>query len=183
MNTKYTYIAFLLAAAALIAWGAVLFFAWSIDNAEGQYVEGITNAQQSSVAQSSSVRTHAVAAASASDRAQLDQLLAVDIVAIANMLQGVGVTSGVNVKLSGALPESAPAAVPGAAQVQAVGFAVQADGTFEALMRTVQRIETLPIASTIERFDIQRGQSATGASTGLWHMSVYIRVLTTAVSS
>jgi hypothetical protein len=166
-------------AVTVCVWTGVVFFVQSIASSEAARVVDTQNAQQSSTQQSTLVRMHAMAQDTAQDRARLDQLLTVDVGAAATMLQNVGKTTDVTVKLSGALPELPPPGTPSGPQIQAVGFAVQADGTFAALMRTEQLFETLPLASSIERFDIQRAPGTGGPGTDVWHMSAYIRVLTT----
>lgn len=181
MQTRNTYIAWTLVALAVCAWIGVILFARTIAAQEAEQAQAIISAQQSSTVQSASVRLHAIAQDTAGERTQLDQLLAVDVVSAANLLKGLGKATGVTVRLSGALPEVAPASTPNGPQIQAVGFAVQADGSFAALMRTLQIIEHLPLASSVERFDIQRAQDSKGPV--LWHMNVYIRVLTSSLIS
>jgi hypothetical protein len=179
MYSKNIYIAGALIVVTLLAWTGVVFFVRGISDAEAARVIQIQNTQQSSTQQSALVRMHAIAEDTVEDRARLDQLLSVDVVSTATVLRNVGKTTHVDVKLSGALPELPPGKTPSGPQIQAVGFSVQADGTFAALMRTVQLIETLPLASSIVSLDIQRAQDSAGVGTGTWHMSVYIRVFTT----
>ena len=179
MRSKEIYIAAVLVGGAALTWTGVVLFAQHIGNVEAARVVEIQDAQQSTTQQSALVRMHATAQDTAPDRARLDQLLTVDVSSAATILRNVGKTTHVVVKLSGALPEIPPPPSPSGTQIQAVGFSIQADGTFEALMRTAKLLETLPLASTVRRFDIQRGQSAGGGGTGLWHMNVYLYVLTT----
>ena len=183
MNSKDTYIAAGLMVIALLAWTGVVLFAQSIGDAETARVIDTQNIQQSSTQQSALVRMHAIAADTVQDRARLDQLLTIDVGSAATMLRGVGKATKVTVKLSGALPEASPPASPSGPHIQAVGFALQADGTFAALMRTAQLLETLPLASSVERFDIQRSQVPGGVGSDVWHMDVYLIVLTTATIS
>jgi len=174
MKRTNIYLAVTLLLLALLAWGAVVYFNFAISGAQAQYEADTQTSQQSSTEQSSSVSTHAVAQDTAVARAQLDALLAPDVSSIANTLRGIGSTTGVSVKLGGALPEDAPTTPTVGVTIQAVAFSLEADGSFPALMRTEALIETLPLPSSVERFDIQH---AAGADT--WHMSVSIRVLTT----
>ena len=179
MKTKDTYVAAGLSVLALLAWtGAVLFYQ-SIGDAEAARVTDIQNSQQSSTQQGALVRMHAIAQDTAQDRAQLDQLLSTDVGSAATMLQDVGKATNVSVTLSDAIPETAPPPTPTGPQIQAVGFALQSEGTFDAMMRTEQLLETLPLASEVERFDIQRAVGGTGVGSDVWHMSVYIIVYTT----
>lgn len=181
MNAKETYIALGLGVATLIAWGGVAFFQQSVQTMEAQLITEAQNAQQSSLQQSLAVRTRAVAQETAPARARLEQVLAVDVGSAATLLQDTGKTTRVAVKLSNALPEAPPSApaVNSGPSVQAVGFSLEADGTFSALVRTAQLLETLPLASRVERLDIQTG----GTAAAPWRMNVYIRVLTTSAIS
>jgi len=160
---------------ALLSWAAVAYFDLVISGDESQYQADVQAARQSFTEQNSSVSMHAVVQDTAASRAQLDALLSSDVTTIANKLRGVGQSTGVSVKLGGALPENGPVGgAPATSNIQAVAFSLEADGSFAALMRTEALIEALPLPSSIERFDIQRA-SDSGAT---WHMSVSIRVLT-----
>ena len=166
-------IAWISLALALCAWASVVFFVLSIQSTEVARATALTNAQQSSTIQYSSVRMHATAQDTAGERTALEQLLAGDVVTVVTMLDGVGKTAGVTFKLSGALPETPPVGLPAGSPIQAVGFAIEADGKFASLMRVVQLLETLPIPSSVVRLDMQHTTGAKDA----WHLSVYIKVL------
>jgi hypothetical protein len=170
------YIASVLLLLALSACAAVFYFEFLISDAKTSYVAAVQDAQQQFTEQNSSVSIRAVVQDTAQERAQLDTLLSPDVASIANTLRNVGKAAKVSVKLGGAVPEyGEPQDTSG---IQAVDFTLSADGSFSALMRTEALIETLPLPSSIERFDIQRN-AATGDS---WHMDISTRVLTTAVA-
>ena len=169
-------ISWIVFALALCAWVGVGFFALRIQTAESDYASALANAQQSSTAQYSSVRMHAMAQDTTPERTALEQLLASDVVSVVTLLEGVGKTAGTTLKLSGALPETPPAGLPQGSPIQAVGFAVEADGKFAALMRVVQLLENLPVPSSVVRLDVQH---ASGGG-DVWHLSVYIKVLMSA---
>lgn len=178
MKLSPAFLAWSLLPITLFAWCGVVYFGWSILHAESEYIATLEAIQQSSVAQSSAVRMHAIIEETAPQRERLDKLLAVDVVSAAALLQSVGKKTGVTVKLSGALPESTASASAKGPKIQAIGFALQADGSFAALMRTAKLLEALPIPSSVERLDLQTSTAA-GQPSGSWHMSVYVRVLTT----
>lgn len=165
--------ALLILTVALLSWGLVGFFAWTINADESERVAHIQDARIAEVAGANSVRTHALARDTAAESAQLKDLLNVDIVSASYMIEEVGKAAGVSVALGDAMPEGKQST--DLAAVRAVGFVVQADGKFPALMRAARLFETLPIPSDVTRLDIER---APGASS-LWHMNVYIRILTT----
>ncbi len=172
-------LAYLLLPLALLAWTGVVLFAWHIGARETEHADALTLAQQSSTQHDSSVRIHAFVQESAPARAKLDSILEIDIVSVANMIASAGKAAGVNVKLSGALPEQAPLPKPGGPQLQAVGFSVQADGKFAALMRAAELFETLPIPASLTRIDIQHTPDSGGKKTDSWHINLYLIVFTT----
>ena len=180
MKNATGYTAGLLFAAAILAWGGVWYFMSAVQGAATVQAERVQLSRQMFTEESSSVRTHAIAIDTALERGQLNALIEKDIVEIAALLRGVGRTTGITVTLGGAVPENAPPTSSGQVPVHTVGFALEADGSFSSLMRTLELIETLPLASRIERLDMLR---VTGAGAPRWHMSVYIRVLTTASNS
>ena len=177
MKRSENYLALLLLVLALLACAAVVYFQWMINDAETAYGASVQNAQQSFTAQNSAVAMHAEAQDTASARQKLDALLSPDVASVAATLRGIGKTTGAQVVLGGALPESTPTNASGQSSLSAVSYSLEADGTFASLMRTLQLIETLPLPSRVERFDIQQSQGTS------WHMSVSIRVLSTTISS
>ncbi len=173
-----TYTALFALAIALIAWGLVGLFAWTITVDESERVANATDASQSATASASAIRLHALAQDTSDEAAKLKDLLNVDVVSAAYLIEGVGKTAGVTVKLGDAQRENTPSASDALA-VQTIGFVVQADGKFPALMRAIQSFETLPIPSSISRLDIEHAPNGSGKSSDVWHMNLYIRVLTT----
>ena len=177
---RFFYIALCTFGACVLAWAAVVYFAWTIRSDEIARAASIQNIQESSVKGASAVRMHALAEETTKERAQLEELLKGDVVSIANMIEAVGKTVGVEMKLGAAQQESAPTSDANV-RINAVGFVVEAQGKFSALMRAAQMFETLPIPSSIIRLDIERTpNSARGSAAASWHMNAYIRVLTTA---
>lgn len=180
MRTKDIYIAWLLLGVAVLAWAATGWFSWTISSVEAQRANDIEEAQRSSAQQNTVVRIHALVQDTTVQRAELDQLLTTDVVSVANTLKGIGNAAGVNVTLSGAVPETSSDPASANSDIQVVGFSLQADGTFAALMHAEELLETLPLASSVDRVDIQRAPTQAGAPNGLWHLNAFIRVLTTA---
>lgn len=162
---------------AIIGWGLVGYFAWTINADESKRIADARDAQMATIAKAHAVRTHALAIDTAGESAKLKDLLNVDVVSASYAIEGVGKIAGVTVKLGDAQPENASAAsIPG---LKAVGFVVSAEGKFPALIRAVQLFETLPLPSTVARIDIEHAPKASGDTTSPWHMNIYIRVLTT----
>ena len=168
---------------ALIAWGGVGFFAWTISGEEGGRVSRLTASQHSMSDAANAARAHALAQDTAEARGALTGLLNVDVVSVADTVESAGRGIGVQTKVASVLPEAAPPS-SGGPPVHAVGFVVTADGKFSSLMRAVQLFETLPIPSQVERLDISQTPNSGDASTpDSWHINIYIRVLTTSAIS
>lgn len=180
MGKTITYIEWIVFPLALFAWVAVGYFAWAIstDEADRTALVKITQVTESKGAVA--VRLHAIVQDTAAQRAQLDSALRVDVVSVVDMIEAAGKAAGVNIAVSNAQPESAPSpkATRGS-QVMATGFAIEAEGKFPALMHAVQLFETLPVPSKLERLDIEHMASTSSRASHTWHMSAYIRVLTT----
>ncbi len=169
--------AILIATLACIAWVLVGYFAWIINTDESQRAADARDTQMATVANAHAVRTHALALDTAKESSQLKTLLNVDVVSAAYLIEEVGRISGVTVRLGDAQPEGVPTSNDLAPK--AVSFAVTADGKFAALVRAVRLFETLPIPSNVTRVDIERTPKSSGDTSNLWHMNVYIRILTT----
>ena len=161
----------------LSAWGLVGFFAWTINTDEAQRIVDAQNSRIAAVTGAQAVRTHAIVQDTAEERAALQNLLNVDVVSASYMIEEVGKIAGVKVKLSDAQPENLSTTDPLA--LKTVGFVISVDGKFSALMRTVRLFENLPIPSSVSRLDIEHAPKSAGDTSSLWHMNVYLRVLTT----
>lgn len=169
--------ALLILTLAVVAWGLVALFAWTISVDEAARSASAGDEQKAVVTNAVALRMHALAQETAGDGETLKKLLNVDVVSASYMIEEVGKIAGVAVKLSDAQPENAQAADGSVAK--AVGFVVAADGKFPALMHAARLFETLPIPSSVTRLDIERTPQPSGKPSGIWHMNVYIRVLTT----
>ncbi len=181
--TRSTLFAWSVAVLALIAYLAVGWFGWTISRQESDRAANFANAQDEYARQAQAARLHAAVADTVSQRQALEGLIPSDILSVAGMLADAGTSAGVSLQLSNALPESAPSSSD-ANPIYVVGFDIQAQGSFSALMRAIAILETLPIAASVERFDVQTNDSgatpSSSASGAAWHMSAYIRALTTA---
>ncbi len=179
MRMRYrTSTAILVLGLAFLAWGIVGYFAWTINSDENKRAADARDAQLTAVKNAQSVRTHALVVDAAPDNAKLKELLNVDVVSASYMIEGVGRAAGVKMRLSDAQPEGEVGTdiLP----LRAVGFVVTADGKFPELLHAVRLFESLPIPSSVTRLDIERAPKSPGTPSGLWHLNVHIRVITTA---
>lgn len=163
--------------AAVFAWAGAGFFGWTIMQDERIRTESVQSAQEFSTRKDSAVRVHALAVDTASARARLDDLLNVGVVSAVDVLEGVAKVAKVDVKLSNTQSDSV-GVQSGPSSVKAIGFVVSAQGNFASMMRLLALFETLPLPSSITRFDLERTSGTSGASP--WRLNAYIRVLTTA---
>ncbi len=161
----------------LIAWGLVGYFARTISEYESTRVADAREVQLAAVMNAQAARTRALALDTAPQGAELKALLDVDIVSASYTIEEVGRAAGVKVKLGDAQPEGN--LVSDGLPLKAVGFIVTADGKFPALLHAARLLEALPIPSSVTRLDIERAPKSSGTASNLWHMNVYIRVLTT----
>jgi len=174
-----TYIAWILLAAALVAWVGVGFFAWTIAGEESDRVARIDLAETSSMKLNSAIRMRALALDTKAERAQLERFLDVDVVSVANQIEAAGKAAGVTLKL-GTVASGRGQVVSGGAAIKTVEFSVDAEGKFSALMRAAEFFEALPVVSSLVRLDIERVPSSGGApGANSWRMNARIRVFTT----
>ncbi|OGG56493.1 hypothetical protein A3D71_02385 [Candidatus Kaiserbacteria bacterium RIFCSPHIGHO2_02_FULL_55_20] len=169
--------AFLVLTLAVVAWGLVALFAWTISVDEAARSASAGDEQKAVITNAAALRMHTLAQETAGDGETLKKLLNVDVVSASYMIEEVGKIAGVAVKLSDAQPENTQST--DASGPKAVGFVVAADGKFPALMHAARLFETLPVPSSVTRLDIERTPQSSGKPSGLWHMNVYIRALTT----
>lgn len=179
---RISYIAWLVVVLALSACAGVAYFAWTIAQDKKDRIEILASTQETSLRQAAAARIHALVTDTVSQRKELEGLLPPDVLSVAGLIRDAGVAAGVALELSNALPETPSSS--DVSPVHAIGFLVQAKGSFPALMRAIAILETLPVAVSVQRFDIERTSAGGGvASNTSWHMSVYIRALTTALVS
>lgn len=162
--------------AALLGWAGVGLFAWAIARDESVRTENIRSAREDSARHEVAVRLHALAADTERERARLRGLLDVDVLSAVDTLEAAAKAAKVRIQLSDAQADSA-GAQSGRSNVKAIGFVVSGEGSYAALSRLLALFETLPLASSLPRFDLEH---IAGGSGGPWRLNAYIRVLTTA---
>ena len=177
MNTRYiSYLAWMLTLLALFSFAAVAYFAWTIAGEHASRGTRLSSAQESALRGAAASRAHALIADTEAERRTLDEFFRADVISVASLIRNAGASAGVKTEVSNALPEALPpGAVASGLPLNAIGFVVHTEGSFASLMRALKLFETLPVPVTLGRFDVE--QTPSGDS---WHMSVYLRVLTSA---
>lgn len=172
---------------ALAAWASVVVFSLSIQNAAAGATARAGDLQTASDKQALALKMHTLARDTSHARTTLRNILNRDPLAIADILSQAGTDAGVALRVSDAKsqgvatspgsprPSAAAANLP---QTQAIGFTVEADGSFGDLVRAAAFLESLPVPSRIDELDLQREHNSEGAPSASWHMRVNVRILT-----
>lgn len=177
-----TLIAFAAAVSALIAWSAFVMFAWNVSSQKGNIISHATNAEAVAERENAALRLHALARDTKTVREELDGLTRAEVLGIADIIEGIGKSAGVGIKINGATPDSSPQSSDAAPDLQSVVFLVEAEGAFSSVMHAVLLFENLPVLSSVQSLELARvGDYAGPAKTKapLWRLSARIQVMTT----
>ena len=185
MNMRpITLFAWLAVAGAVIAWGAFSMFALNIMSQESAIRSHATDAEAITARESTALRLHALARDTKNERDRLDSLASAEVLEIADIIEGVGESAGVKVKIGGAVPEiSSQQSAGGAPSLSAIGFQVEAEGAFPAVMHAAMLFENLPVLSSVQSLELTRAQGGEVSSKTkiqLWRLSARIQVMPTA---
>ncbi len=152
----------------LVAWGGFAYMINMLSSERLAYADAYVIAQQESERGELLTRLRATIQSTEVERAALESLTSVTILQAVQTIEAAGKTAGAtNVVIGGATPVSNP---PKGLAVYSV--ALTAQGTFVALMRTVSMFEKLPIPSTVEQFEISKGEKA-------WNLTARLQVTIT----
>jgi hypothetical protein len=164
---------------ALIAWGALLWGSSALISNAQTRAQSAANQEQIAAKKSYTARLAALAQDTRDQRAVLESLVHPDVVTIVNGIESSAQSIGVPAQVTSALPEGEPTDLPGGGKVQAIGFVVEAHGSFSNMLKTAALFEKLPIASTVESIDLEKA-APDGATASSWHLTAKIRVFTSA---
>ena|SRR3990167_7242811 len=171
-------------AIALFAWILVVMFARTILTEEGQRNWREGDAQEANARETVSLRLHVLARDTKSAREQLDLLTKTEVLEIANMIESVGKSTGVKIKINDAEPASYQQATNAKPQtLNAIDFLVETEGSFRALAHTSILFENLPMLSSVQSLEFERIRDSEGSAknkTPLWRLRARIKVMTTA---
>ena len=153
-------------------WIGVIFFGWSVAAEKSSLESSQSSANALEVQQASATRMRSLAHDTKDTRGKLDTLAHVDVVSMVDAIDAVGKDAGVFIQIGQALPESGKSGT-----LRGVTFQVGADGSFNALMRSLALLATLPLPASLDQ--AQLVYSGEGTTAG-WHMSAHVRILSTA---
>lgn len=181
MKPLYVTIASLAAVCAgLLAWGGVWYLYASIIAAAEAHAATQLNAESQVARDAMQARTRALALDTMDARAELSRSVHADILSSAKLIESVGPLARATVKVSGAAEESGIVKPGGSGpQLHAIGFSVEVTGSFAAVLKAAQLLETLPLPTMIEQFDFARvPPDASGKSPAQWRLNERIRLFT-----
>ena len=182
MNTFFkTSWAWLLLGVAIAVWVGGGWWAYQIDALVSEREAAITKAAEEQAKDVAALRTRALIAETAEDRARLATLSKIDVVEAAKQIESAGMPASVKFHVRDASLEAVPNKQ--STPLQPVAFSVDAEGTFVQLIRAIALLRSLPFPVQITQIDlstnpIDPAKKVAGAPQ--WHVSLRLRLLTTA---
>jgi len=136
----------------LAAWGGFAYAITYLGKARAEYADLAAVSTQESERHDSLARLRSLVQGTEVERAALESVLGVRIVDAAETVeQAVRAAGGGGIQIS-----EASAQAPNAQGISQVSIGVSASGSFSTLMRAVLLLETLPLPSTLEQFEITK---------------------------
>ncbi len=178
---QITLFAWMSVAAAVIAWGAFAMFAWNILSQEREIQSREMDTEALGARESAALRLHALARDTKKARTELDDLTRSEVLTVADIIEGVGKSAGLKVKIGGATSESSVEKSDGVPSLRAINFQVDAEGAFSAVMHAAALFENLPVLSSVENLELARvdsGENSAKTKPPLWRLSARIQVIT-----
>jgi len=178
--TRFSIAAIALIVLALFSWVGVWYLWNQIGDAARTYAASQDNAESASAQNAVNARTRALARDTIDMRRALVEAAHTDIISAAKTIESVGPAAHVSLKVSGAYAEQIPLS-PGAAAypLHAIGFNIEATGSFAAVMKAAELLDALPLSTMVEQFDMALiPQDSSGKSETRWRLTERIRLLT-----
>ena len=161
-------------AAALALWGGVALFTLSIDARQTAVAAALRTGEQDAAQRTSANAAIALAAATAGERATLEEVVNRDILTLSDLVGQAGQDAGVSLTIVSVTPGPGPKLAKGSlVHPSSVIFSVTASGSFAQLLTAETLLEDLPVASTVESVQFSRGDAA-----GVWNMNMTIGIIT-----
>jgi hypothetical protein len=164
----------------MCAWYGVVYLHTYVVETATQYQVRASAARNSTAREAAQARIRALTTETAAKRASLSAFVQADPIAAAKAIESVGAAARISLKVSGASPEVFP--IPAAASahpLKAVGFVIEATGTFAGVMKALHLLETLPLPITMVQFDIaQVPTDASQKGAPQWRLNARMRLLT-----
>jgi hypothetical protein len=155
---------------ALLSWGGFAYLTLFLEDKRAEYADLKAVSEEESERSESSARLRALVAGTEVERAAIESIAAVRIVDAAETIEkAVRDAGGREIEIS-----EANAGAPNAQGISNVSIGVSAAGPFAALMRAIVLLESLPLPSSIEQFEIAKTEKE-------WRLVARLRLTLTAV--
>jgi hypothetical protein len=184
MNTKHiAKSSWIALAIAILSWSGVAFFAFFLVQMQAEHSANIAEAAAASTQEGQSAQLRALARETEDDRVALNSATNVDLLTAVNTIEAVN-ASGTSARVTNAQPikSSGKASVQ---QVNIVELNIETDGDFSSVMKVVQMLEALPLATMVQEVDLNRKQSVSVGKNppAQWSANIRLRFYTTAALS
>lgn len=147
-----TFFAWGMLALALIGWGGFGLLVYDLYSEREAYARDSLVFEEESLKGESATRLRSVVRDTEAERNALTSVISVPLLDVAEMIEAAGDDAGAtNVSIGEATPVAKPPK-----NLSVYTFVLNANGSFMALMRTVILLESLPIPTNIERFEISK---------------------------
>lgn len=153
-------------AVAILAWAGYGGLVWALSAERVAYAQAVESREQNLAREQSETRLQAAVRDTEAERASLESLVRVPIVATVEMIEETGRAAGMReVTVVEATPQTTAAK-----DLSAVSVVVQSQGTFAAAMRAYALYEAVPLPATIEQVELEKTEEG-------WNLRVRLRVL------
>ncbi len=137
---------------ALVAWGGFGFLVYDLYAERAAYARDSLAFEEESLRGESATRLRSVVRDTEAERNALTSVISVPLLDVAEMIEAAGNDAGAtNVSIGEATPLPKPPK-----NLSIYTFVLNANGSFATLMRTVILLESLPVPTKIERFEISK---------------------------
>jgi len=150
---------------ALLAWGAFGFAVLKMNSDRAGYVDAAIIAREESARGENATRLHSTIQSSAVERAALEGVVGVTILDAVETIEAAARDAGASeVKIGEASTQNTSAQ-----KLSTVSVVLTASGSFIAIVRAVSLLETLPLPSVVESFEISKTETT-------WRLTTRLRV-------
>src|SRR3989344_5351450 len=178
MNNPSFKIALAALGAALIAWVGVFFFIQSLHERRADAAKAIRESQQANMSETNRNQMLSVITATESGRQQIEEMLTIDLLSLADRVVAAGVDAGVVLRVANPTQEASALQKNKEAKgptISTVHFTIEAEGPFEKLYHALALLETLPVPVRVEEVSFLQSNDDSAST---WHMKVRMRILT-----
>lgn len=144
------------------------------------YAQAASEQASTATREAARARMRVLATETTEDRARLAAFVGADIIAVVRQIETVGPLAKVDLSVSSAFPEQV-VSPPGAAAhpLRAVGFSVEATGSFAGVLKAAELLEQLPFPIGVEQYDLSLIPAEPGGASGrTWRLTERLRLLT-----